>query len=487
LKKEVGSGEFWMPQKENFTEALQIFNWSDTENVPVLPIALQAQAWCNEVYQLAPQESALVTKEQIDILRESLYAQPLSAPPDGHYVIVTDEFCNASWVTELELECNDVKFQYIYIGKSSTVNILGKLRNAAGMIFRGGPNTAEKWSIAWMLPKGAQIIEIQNEMEQSGDAIHMAGACGLKYSLITIPRGKSEFLQTESVRLVIETLKPHTIDTSLPVIYMPRKSLTGLYSHSGDSFRELVRLWADKKYVRIEEHPTAVQIWLHGIGHTLLYDRPTLEWLQAAPPDEQIWKKALFGNPPAQGDDATAWTFWARRPELLEEFVKDGLGTRGYNQRKHLLVFYGKIENKIQERRRKTHDWESACTDFIMPNGGDYKLTHYQYLEKLADAKYGLCLAGYGKKCHRETECMALGTVPVVAADVDMSNYANPPIEGIHYLRVQNPAEADQKTEETTEEQWLSMSLACRDWWLKNCSVEGSWLLTKRLTEVIKV
>jgi hypothetical protein len=268
---------------------------------------------------------------------------------------------------------------------------------------------------------------------------------------------------------------------------MPRKSLTGLYSHSGDSFRELVRLWADKKYVRIEEHPTAVQIWLHAIGHTLLYDRPTLEWLQAAPPDEQIWKKALFGNPPAQGDDAAAWTFWARRPELLEEFVKDGLGTRGYNQRKHLLVFYGKIENKVQERRRKTHDWESACTDFIMPKGGDYKLTHYQYLEKLADAKYGLCLAGYGKKCHRETECMALGTVPVVAADVDMSNYANPPIEGIHYIRVQDPAEADQKTEETTEEQWLSMSLACRDWWQKNCSVEGSWLLTKRLTEVIKV
>ena len=487
LKKEVGSGEFWMPQKENFTEALQIFNWSDTENVPVLPIAAQAQVWSNEVYQWAPQESALVTKEQIDILRESLYAPPLSAPPDGHYVIVTDEFCNASWVTELEQESQDVKFQYIYIGKSSTVNILGKLRNAAGMIFRGGPNTAEKWSIAWMLPKGAQMIEIQNEMEQSGDAIHMAGACGLKYSLITIPRGKSEFLQMESVRLVIETLKPHTIDTSLPVIYMPRKSLTGLYSHSGDSFRELVRLWADKKYVRIEEHPTAVQIWLHAIGHTLLYDRPTLEWLQAAPPDEQTWKKALFGNPPAQGDDATAWTFWARRPELLEEFVKDGLGTRGYNQRKHLLVFYGKIENKVQERRRKTHDWESACTDFIMPNGGDYKLTHYQYLEKLADAKYGLCLAGYGKKCHRETECMALGTVPVVAADVDMSNYANPPIEGIHYIRVQDPAEADKKTEETTEEQWLFMSMACKEWWLKNCSVEGSWLLTKRLTETIKV
>ena len=122
-----------------------------------------------------------------------------------------------------------------------------------------------------------------------------------------------------------------------------------------------------------------------------------------------------------------------------------------------------------------------------MPKGGEYKLTHYQYLEKLADAKFGLCLAGYGKKCHRETECMALGTVPVVAPEVDMTNYADPPIEGIHYFRVTDPAAADKITENTTEEQWRLMSQACREWWKKNCSIEGSWLLTKRLTERIKV
>ena len=488
LKKQVGSGEFWAPQKDTFIEALQIFKWEDATNVPVLPIAPQAQAWCKEVYQFAPRESTLILKEQIDILRDSLFAPWLSESiENAHWVIVTDSFCNASWVTQLEEEIDTMKFQYIYIGKSSMVNILGKMRGAAGMIFRGGPKSEEKSAIAWMLPKGAQMIEIQNEMEQSGDAIHMAGACGLTYKLVSIPRGKVDFVETESVRLVVETLQPSTLDNSLPVIYMPRKSLTGFYEHAGDSFRELVKLWADKKYVRIEEHPTAVQIWLNDIGDTLLYDRPTLEWLQAAPPEEQTWKKALFGNPPPQGDDATAWTFWARKPELLEELVNDGTGTKGYNQRTHLLVFYGKIENKTQERRRQVHDWESACTDFIMPKGGEYKLTQYQYLEKLADAKYGLCLAGYGKKCHRETECMALGTVPVVAPEVDMSNYADPPIEGIHYFRVTDPAEADRITEETTEEQWRAMSHACREWWKKNCSIEGSWLLTKRLTERIKV
>lgn len=486
LKKEVGSGDFWCPQKENFTEALQIFNWSSVSgNVPVLPIENQAQAWCKEVYQWAPRESVAVLKEQIDILRESLYAQPLPAPLDnGRYVIITDKFCDAFWVNSIEEELDDIKLDYIYIGRSSITNILGKLRTAKGIIFMGGPNTSEKWSLLWMLPVGAKVIEIQNEMEQSGDAIHMAGACSLEYNLVTIPRGKLEFLQKESIRLVLETLQPRIIDESLPVIYVPRRSLTGFYSHAGDSFRELLRLWAAKKYVRVEEHPTAVQIWLHGVGDTLLYDRPTLEWLQAAPPDEQTWKKALFGNPAPTGDNSSSWTFWARKPELLEDLVKQGAGTRGYNQRKHLLVFYGKIENKVQERRRLTHDWESACTDFIMPKGGEYELTHAQYLEKLADAKYGLCLAGFGKKCHRETECMALGTVPVVATDVDMKNYADPPIEGIHYIRVADPAEADKKTEELTEEEWRTMSEACKAWWLKNCSVEGSWLLTQRLNKV---
>jgi len=488
LKKEVGSGEFWAPQKENFVESLQIFKWDDTSNVPVLPIGPQAQAWCNEVYQWAPRESSLVLKEQIDALRESLFAPWLSEPTeDAHWVIVTDSFCDASWVTQLEQETENMKFQYIYIGKSTTVNILGKMRGAAGMIFRGGPKSDEKWASAWMLPRGATVIEIQNEMEQSGDAIHMAGACGLTYKLVSIPRGKSDFVQNESIRLVVETLQPSTIDESLPVIYMPRKSLTGFYEHAGDSFRELVRLWAEKKYVRVEEHPTAVQIWLNAIGDTLLYDRPTLQWLQGAPEEEQNWKKALFGNPPPMGDDSSSWTFWARKPELLEELVNDGTGTKGYNQRTHLLVFYGKIENKVQERRREEHDWESCCTDFVMPKGGEYKLTHYQYLEKLADAKFGLCLAGYGKKCHRETECMALGTVPVVAPEVDMTNYADPPIEGIHYFRVADPVAADHITETTTEEKWRAMSQACREWWKKNCSVEGSWLLTKRLTERIKV
>jgi hypothetical protein len=121
-----------------------------------------------------------------------------------------------------------------------------------------------------------------------------------------------------------------------------------------------------------------------------------------------------------------------------------------------------------------------------MPVGDDkpYVFTQKEYLERLTLSKFGLCLAGYGKKCHREVECMATGTVPVVSPEVDMANYSNPPQEGIHYLRVQSPEEAKLVTETMEEAQWLTMSLKCREWFQENASVEGSWLVTKRLVGI---
>ena len=77
---------------------------------------------------------------------------------------------------------------------------------------------------------------------------------------------------------------------------------------------------------------------------------------------------------------------------------------------------------------------------------------------------------------------MAMGCVPVVAPEVDMSSYADPPLEGLHYFRVQNPEEAKQVTQ-VTPDRWTVMSAACRDWWSRNASAEGMWRLTQSLCE----
>ena len=78
---------------------------------------------------------------------------------------------------------------------------------------------------------------------------------------------------------------------------------------------------------------------------------------------------------------------------------------------------------------------------------------------------------------------MALGTVPVVAPDVDMDKYANPPQEGVHYIRLPSfdPAEAKSIVEAITESQWTAMSAAAHTWWRTNASCEGMFNLTKKL------
>jgi hypothetical protein len=102
-------------------------------------------------------------------------------------------------------------------------------------------------------------------------------------------------------------------------------------------------------------------------------------------------------------------------------------------------------------------------------------------LERLTLARYGLCLAGYGFKCHREIECMAMGCVPLVAAEVDMTNYAEPPQEGLHYIRVEKPSDVEDVVKKIDADQWSLMSIACRNWWRRNASVDGMWELTEKL------
>jgi hypothetical protein len=247
------------------------------------------------------------------------------------------------------------------------------------------------------------------------------------------------------------------------------------FQHAGDSFREMVEIWGERGYVDVIQRPVE-QVWLGGVGETLLYDRPTLEWLQAS--SEKSYKRGLFGNPV----HGSPWTFWPRRPRLVEEMFTKGY--KSYEAREKTLVFYGRSENAVQRKNRTSADWESVCDDFSHRiSNVAYTYTQEEYLERLANAKYGLCLAGYGNKCHREIECMAMGCVPVCAPEVDMSSYARPPELGVHYICAANPEEARLVSETMSEETWCIMSEACKRWWKENASCLGSFELTKRLVQ----
>ena len=487
LQKKYGSGEFFGMEKEH-TPILECFEWN-ARQIPVLAHRPNAQIWAKEILQYPYAMKQEVRKEDIDTLRSALRYGWNSTSDSKKWVVVIDgKYITTEMVHKWEAAHSEYEWTVFYDSRTSADRIVEKLKGAQGLIYYGGQKAVSRWAYSWVLPQDASVIEIQNEMEPDGEGAHMSAASSLQHSLVIVPRASEKVTQDMIVQEVTNTLQTleKVVGTSRkPTLYMPRRTLTGFFGHAGDSFREMVEIWAERGYVDAVEDPKAVQIWMGGVGKTLLYDRPTLDWLFAAPPEEQMWELAFFGNPkPTEsGGNAKQWFFWPRRPRLVEDLVGQGLSQTNFESRSKNLVFYGKVENKVQEKRRKQYDWSSACDEFTLVSGDStpYPFTQKQYLEKIANARFGLCLAGFGKKCHREIECMAMGCVPICASDVDMENYANPPQEGVHYLRAATPEEAKAKISAVGSEEWQKMSVACIAWWKDNCSAEGSWNLTQKL------
>ena len=501
--------EFWCSSNKGCIEAVKMFHWP-TREVPVISRDETRQAWCGEalVWPHSDEPAGYPSQEEVVGLRGALGLGgwlPSGAAGEKRIVVVVDGTVITDATVEALESITDV--DVIWPGRTDLQHGLGLLRGAAGLVVAaGGPYSA--W--AWVLPLGAAVWEVQSEMKPSAALLHQCGAADLHHRLLITPKGALGAAERATmmtslvgdVRLMLGLLGGAAAEpsTAKPLLLMP-KGHKGFFDHAGDSFREVARLWAQRGYVELTESPLVTQVWLGAAGKTLLYDRPTLEWLRAAPAAEQQYELALFGNPapagpkgkpwtPAEQGKATAlpWTFWPRRPNLVESLVALGLPATPFEARPDGLVFYGRSENAVQLGNRKKEDWSKACPaaaggKFVHVEGtGAYPFTHEEYLANLAKAKFGLCLAGYGRKCHREVECMAMGCVPIVAPEVDMSSYAEPPQPGVHYFRAATPADAAALVASTTSLRWAAMSAACRDWWARNASVEGAWRVTERLT-----
>jgi len=451
-------GEFWCPNIKSFIQALYLFNWA-TNKMPVLSQTENEVAFMEEAYVMLPSDNLDVSKEEMDILRA--FAKT-SDEETSIVVCMDEEFIGREFVKDLET-LGYIKVIYPSTSVDKKVAILQK---ATTTILYCNKDTLWAWGWIWAMPVGSKVFDIQSEMDLNGEIHHIASACGLEHNIHLVPKGP---LAPITRKRILEILN-NKVGVTTPIISIP--NTTGFFGHKGDSFREVVDMWVERGYVT-KEIGNSSNVWLNGVGNILLYDRPNYDWIKNAPAEEQHWKKALFGNPKPIGPNSIPWTFWPRRPRLVESLLKETIEkTKG-------LVFYGCIENQVQKNNRTKCDWMSVCEEYSLTEKA--VLSEQEYLEAIAHAKYGLCLAGYGKKCHREIECMAFGTVPVCAPEVDMDNYANPPVEGVHYLRVQNPKEVKEKMANAN---WKQMSEACKVWYLQNCSIDGMWNLTQQLAQL---
>jgi hypothetical protein len=292
--------------------------------------------------------------------------------------------------------------------------------------------------------------------------------------------------------IIIQHLKNAKMYKILAIIYrvinkkwvlkIPKQPMSGMGRHNNDSYRELPLLMKlQNKDVDVVYDDKTIHCWLEP--NILTYDRPTIEWC-----NQEITTSSLMllgnGNVEVEGKELKSkvrnfniksWIFWPRKPMLVEKILRTNMFL-SHDERKIESIFIGNFENSVQEKFRKTTDsWENVLTEYHCTKGQQHKFSHEEYLMKLRDSKYGLCLRGYGSKCHREVELMAFGTIPIVTPEVNVSSYMEPLIENTHYILVNNPEELKQKVASIDKEQWTKMSKSCYEWYQRNVHSKNSW------------
>ena len=266
------------------------------------------------------------------------------------------------------------------------------------------------------------------------------------------------------------------------LLRMPKQPMSGRGNHKNDSYRELPEMM--KQYnsdLDVEYQSESIQCWISP--NIVTYDRPTLEWFT---PEMINSSLILLGNGDVnvEGKEINnmnadvkikPWIFWPRTPLVLEKTLSEK-GILNYNDRTIESIFIGNFESNIQEKyRKKTYNWEPVLSEYHLTAGRNYLFTHEEYLLKLRQSKFGLCIRGYGSKCHREVELMAFGTVPVITPEVSIESYMDPLIENVHYIKASNPSEFKSKIESITQEQWMSMSQSGYNWYQRNVHSKNCW------------
>jgi hypothetical protein len=492
----AGAGEnpeFLVPAFPEINDFLHDCRWAGSR-MTVVPVLDNMNYYSQSVWAAPPdsKDQIVIRHEDVAALRRLL--PPVAkrgpgAPPVAVFCVEPDgALLNRRWCEQVAEHVLHNKWEVRYVDAAATVSARRTALADAAWIF--GRGDALEWM--WYAPAGATVMEFMSDMQPQAMGIHLAGAAGLRYILGVVKKEPLEYQCQHAMEDIHKALTQHGFKDMLTVrrlggaVEMPRillpagEALVGTWAHSGDTFREMAEVWGERGYVTIERNTTSGYCWWGGVGEVLLYDRPTPRWWNGT----QTHQLALFGNCAPPGPDTgrqSVWGFWPRAPRAVEAINALGLNMMSYADRSIRSLFLGKVENGVQHTHRTGADWGRAVDLFSMPidpTGAPYPYTQEQYLEKLCNARFGLCLPGYGPKCNREIEYFACGVVPIVAPGVDMKGYLVPPIEGVHYITARTPDDVRAIVEKTPPEQWARMSVAGRRWWNLYASAEGLFRLT---------
>jgi hypothetical protein len=518
--------EFFVPPFENINDFLQTVEWPMFDyrktNITINPYRNDVQYISKNVYANVQDFSSEpdvynYSVENIDLLR-SLFRKKMGSRKDKTPTVCIVVNKDALGLISPELGSQiqkvhfvkkagteeETKWNVVFLEEQSDMkNIVNTLPTIDWLILEEDSQIGD---YLYLMNKTSKVFEIRREQHIEGVSSvktvqgleKLCGACGLTYImgiakyreplidqrqniLLDVGRAIRKYGLNEIVHMLESKAKPKIIKPA-------RKALSGYHIHSGDSFREMLDIWKESGYIEVEESDETPYVWYNKIGDVLLYDRDTNMWFNNDKEHGILnYRVGLFGNSGLPGPSVmdysrqSIWSYWPRYPKQVKKIYDKNNQIKGFDERLIESLFLGKIENNVQMKNRTKHDWSSVIELFECPvdsSGKSYKYGPSEYLEKLCDSKYGLSLAGFGPKCHREIEYFACGVVPLVAPECDMDGFLNPPKEGIHYFRVNEPSDVVKIMKETTKEQWETMSKEGKKWYTNNCSPEGLFKLT---------
>jgi hypothetical protein len=150
--------------------------------------------WANEAVGFLPSPSiSELGHEDVTILREyhpTWLSSPLCNDNGARKcVIVSDEIFTESYVQQFRKILPDTWLVECVTRRLDDVELERRWIGASLAILVGGPNTHEKWTPLWLLPKAAVLLEFQPELTVDGECQHVAHVSDLQSWVFLLAKG----------------------------------------------------------------------------------------------------------------------------------------------------------------------------------------------------------------------------------------------------------------------------------------------------------
>jgi len=231
-------------------------------------------------------------------------------------------------------------------------------------------------------------------------------------------------------------------------------------------------------------------VWMEGIGQFLFWPWPKIYHVidgRLIDSRNIECRVKIYANEipnPPRDDYATAVVpsfFWARQPGRVEQANREMLN---FDQRDVRSVFLGKLHNPEQSKFRQGDFSRVIEVYHISKKDEPYPFTSEEYLDIMSRSRFALSMRGYGPKCNREIEALAVGSLLLADQRVDTGGYWEPLEEGKHFLRITGTEDVKRVQRETTREEWERITEAGQRWYRNNCSFVGAHRVLNEIRQV---